>query len=123
MSIQEHPDHRAVESAHLDRRRSARLEVLGRIQGELRALDLPITVLNVSQGGFLMQAPLDFPLGGSHDFRFTAPGREPIVLTAHVVHVMSAIGAGSATYLLGLEFEQQDTAAREIATLLGFLDD
>jgi hypothetical protein len=104
----------------LDRRNSPRLEVLGRIRGELHALDMPVTLLNLSDGGFLMQAAVWFTLGGTHEFRFTVTGHPPIVLNARVVHALAASSGGQLTYVVGLEFENQDNQAvlDQIATLV-----
>jgi hypothetical protein len=98
-----------------DRGRTPRLEVLERIQGELRALDMPVTLLDLSYGGFLMEAPVDFIVGGSHDFRFTAARQALIVLCARVVH---SAPTGVATYVMGLEFEEADSAAVQDAVEL-----
>ena len=101
--------YKKTSQADIDRRADSRLEVLERIQGELRALDTPVTLLNLSYGGFLMQTPVDFTIGGSHDFRFTSGLETPIMLRARVVHTMRATAAGVRMYVVGLEFEDQET--------------
>src|SRR5262249_27247588 len=62
MSTQEHGSGTSV-AATVERRRAPRLQVLGRIQGELKPLDIPIRVLNISHGGFMVQAAVSFPVG------------------------------------------------------------
>src|SRR5262249_1275229 len=106
-----------------DRRHRSRVEVLERVQGELRALAMPVALLNLSQGGFLMQVPVAFTVGGCHDFRFTALGTNPIVLSARVIHTTSATD-GSAAYLVGLEFvEVDENTERDIDALIGLLQE
>src|SRR6476619_7533363 len=49
-----------------ERRRYPRIEILGRIKGVVRPLDVPITLLNLSLGGFLMQTPMEYRVGEIH---------------------------------------------------------
>ena len=117
------PQHGHASANPDERRRSPRLEVLAEIHGHVIALDVHITLLNISQGGFLMQAPVNFPVGAIHDFRFTARHREPVVLPARIVHAVRATAGGTASYVMGLEFVDRGTAAREqaIEGLIGVL--
>jgi hypothetical protein len=105
VSIQEHPSDEPAPST-IDRRRSARVEVLGRLRGHLRALGLPLTLMNLSEDGFLMEAPIQFLIGGSHEFRFTARGQPPVVLTARAIHTKSERGI----HVVGMEFEDRHSA-------------
>jgi PilZ domain len=106
---QEHEERELIPGE--DRRNSPRLEVLHRIHGKLRALDIPVRLLNLSYGGFLMEGPLEFTLGGTHDFRFTMPRKTPVVLLARVIHISRRMDTPAPTYVAGLEFEDQDDAA------------
>jgi hypothetical protein len=109
-------EHRHLDSGRgtIDHRRTPRVEVLGRIQGELRALDVPVTLLNLSRHGFLMECPVDFTIGGSHDFRFTLPGESPVDVCVRVIHATKAADDNS-TYVVGLEFEDQETSVAKEA--------
>lgn len=95
--------------ATIERRRSPRVEVLGRIDGQGGPLNVPVTLLNISLSGFMMQAPVDYPLGHILEFRFTVAEGDPIVLRARVVHVMRATGDQATSYVSGLEFAERDT--------------
>jgi hypothetical protein len=88
----------------IERRRSPRVEVLDRLQGHVRPLELPIALLNLSLEGFLMQASTDYPRGEIYEFRFSMADHDPIVLSARVVHTMRATAGPVASYLIGLEF-------------------
>ena len=107
-----------------ERRKSPRLEVLGRIRGELVPLAVPITLLELSQGGFSMQTTSDFPVGAIHAFRFTSSNRPAIVLHARIVHILRTSGGGGAvSYVIGLEFADRSRPDVEqaIKTLVSIL--
>jgi hypothetical protein len=110
-------------SVLVDRRRSPRLEVLEGIQGKLRPMDIPLTLLNLSDGGFMMQVPHQFQIGDVHEFRFTLGNGEPIVLSARVIHKMRASAGGVTSYVVGLEFVDCGTVVQRqaIAALVAFV--
>jgi len=93
-----------------ERRTHPRLEVLGRIHGGVVALDVPLTLLNMSAGGLSVQTPFRFPIGATHDFRFKWGDHAPIVLRAQVVHTLRATREGEVIYVTGLEFTGKDRA-------------
>jgi hypothetical protein len=103
-----------------DRRWNRRLEVLERIEGRVVPQDVPIAILNLSRGGFLVQAPIDFPIGSIQKFRFSVAAAEPITLHAQVIHARRASAVGTASYVIGLEFADGSTpiGARAIDTLM-----
>ena len=94
-----------------ERRRHPRIEILGRIKGAVRPLDVPITLLNLSLGGFLMQTPKEYHVGEIHEFQFTMGKKEPLVVRARIAHAMRATVDHKPVYLLGLEFVDRDTSA------------
>ena len=102
-----------------DRRRTPRVSVVARVYGHIVSLNLPTTLLNLSPGGFLMQSPVEFPVGAVEEFRFTANGID-LVLRARVVHAMTASRVDGPVYLTGLAFvdpnaDQQDAIARLVS--------
>ena len=105
--------------ATVERRRSIRIEVRERIEGHMRPFDVPITLVNVSRGGFLMQTPIKYGLGAIHEFHFTKGDDDPIALRARIVR-----GGGSAgQYQFGLEFVERGTSPCEegIESLIAWL--
>jgi hypothetical protein len=92
-----------------ERRRYPRLEILGRIKGVVRPLDVPITLLNLSLGGFLMQTPMEYRVGEIHEFQFTMGDKEPLIVRARIAHAMRATVDHEPVYLFGLEFVDRDT--------------
>ena len=96
-----------------ERRRYPRVEILGRIKGVVRPLDVPITLLNLSLGGFLMQTPMEYRVGEIHEFQFTMGDKEPLIVRARIAHTMRATVDHEAVYLFGLEFVDRATGAAD----------
>ena len=74
---------------------------------------MPITLLNVSLGGFLMQTPHQYQVGETHEFQLTMKDQEPFVVRARVAHVMRATVEHQALFLFGMEFVHTDQQAIE----------
>jgi hypothetical protein len=89
-----------------NRRRYPRLEVLGLVNGHLMPLDVPLTVLDLSQGGFSVHSSTPFPPGARHHFRFTTLRDEEIAVDATAVHcrLVAADAHGHVGYITGFEF-------------------
>jgi hypothetical protein len=98
-----------------ERRRYPRLEILGRVRGSIRPLDVPITLLNLSLGGFLMQTPMQYQIGETHEFQFTMAQKDPIVVRARIAHAMRVTVEHGPLFLFGLEFVETDERASELA--------
>ncbi len=98
-----------------DRRDSPRIEVPARIKAHLLSMmTVPITLVQISRGGFSMQLSHECRVGEIHDVRFWSdPGSpvvlSPVVLTATVVHALRTTDTKGATlYVAGLEFLEQE---------------
>jgi hypothetical protein len=117
--ICEHPQVTATP----ERRRYPRIEILGRIRGSVRPLDVPITLLNLSLGGFLMQTPMQYQIGETHEFQFTMGQNDPIVVLARIAHAMRVTVDHGPLYLFGLEFVDVDVrgSAAAIESLVSAL--
>jgi len=87
-----------------DRRQHPRMDVVVPVDGRVIPEDDQVVLLNVSEGGFLIQAPSELPCGAILAFRFTVAGSEPIELLGQVVHTKRLQETGDATYLVGVEF-------------------
>lgn len=86
-------------------------------------LDVPLTVRDLSQGGFSAESARPFPPGSRHHFRFTTPDHTEVALEATAVHcrLASAGGDGEVTYITGFEFVSDDASDRAIASLMSTL--
>ncbi|HEY7475364.1 MAG TPA: PilZ domain-containing protein [Vicinamibacterales bacterium] len=88
-----------------DRRRTPRIEVLSQFHGHSVTLGVPVTLLDISLGGFRIETSVVFPLGAIHEFRFTLGSGETIEVRARVLHCgLHTSPRGVLRYSAGLEF-------------------
>lgn len=95
--------------AEIEWRSSLRIDVLERITGQVGPGYVPVTLLNLSLGGCLMQASVEHSLGETLELRVTAAERDPIVIRARVAHAMRATAGEVTSYIAGLEFLDRGT--------------
>lgn len=102
------------------RRRFPRIEVLDLIDGHRVPLDVPLSVRDLSQGGFSIESPVPFPPGTYHHFRFTTAKRHEVSLDATVIHcrLASAGPDGQFTYVTGFEFHSDESTDESVASLM-----
>ena len=94
-----------------DRRRSARVEILGRVRGHAVSLDTAVTVRDISLVGMAIETPFAFPLGAVHDFRLTLGDGAHVVLQGRARHCRLLTGPDeTANYLTGFQFVDEDTS-------------
>jgi Tfp pilus assembly protein PilZ len=112
-------------SATPERRRYPRIEILGRVHGSVRPLNVSITLLNLSLGGFLMQTPMQYHIGETHEFQFTMAEQNPVVVRARIAHAMRVTVQHDPLYLFGLEFVDADVRETQhaIESLVSALQD
>lgn len=90
--------------AEIDRRREPRPDVSERIAGQIRPGNVPMTLLNVSLGGCLMQAPVAYAAGQTLELNVAVAERDPIVIRARVLHTMRTTAGEVTAYVCGLQF-------------------
>ena len=87
-----------------ERRTTARLEVNGRIHGELETMNLPVRVREISLGGFSIETPEPVP-DERHVVRFSVPNRWSISLSVWSRHSRPFCTTDGAThYVTGFEY-------------------
>jgi len=92
-----------------DRRRSPRIEILGRLHGHSVTLDAPVVVRDFSLGGMAMETPFPFPVGATHDFRLTLGDGALVELRGRVMHCTQVAQQDDASlYLSGVHFIDED---------------
>jgi len=79
----------------------------------IRPLQVSITLLNVSLGGFMMQTSHQYELGETHEFQLTMRGRSPFVVRARIAHAMRVTVEHRAMHLYGMEFVEDGTGPNE----------
>ena len=92
-----------------ERRKSKRVEILDRIHGHVVALDVAVTVLEMSLGGMRLETSFRFPTGSEHDFRLQMGDGSPLVLRGRVVRCLENIDRyGSTRYVSGIKFIDEE---------------
>jgi len=92
-----------------ERRRSARVEILGRLHGHDVSLDVPVTVREISLGGMAIETPFSFSPGAMQEFRLTLGDGAYVVLRGLAKHCRSLGASGSTlAYLTGFQFVDED---------------
>ncbi|HYN10686.1 MAG TPA: PilZ domain-containing protein [Vicinamibacterales bacterium] len=88
-----------------DRRRSPRIEILGRLHGHAVSLDVPVVVREISLGGMALETSFPFPIGAVHEFRLTLGDGAQVQLNGRVMHSRdTTVPGGQAVYLTGIQF-------------------
>lgn len=86
-----------------DKRESARIEILGKLAGEV-SVPAPIIIRDISQTGVLVECGFPLILGSGHDLRLHL-GDDYVVVKARVVRCHVAdIGRELVRHVAGLEF-------------------
>jgi hypothetical protein len=101
-----------------ERRGVPRLQVLGRIQGRVVSLPLPVELRDMGPSGFSVESPLPFPLGARRLFLFTTAGGLQVLIEGAAAHCWH--DGKAARYVTGFRFMHSrltDTSA-DIGVLL-----
>jgi len=77
--------------------------VLGRIQGRLVSLPLPVELRDMGPGGFSVESPLPFPEGARRLFLFTTAGGLQVLIEGAAAHCRPD-DRGDAGYITGFRF-------------------
>jgi hypothetical protein len=111
---------RSVPQADLvDRRRSPRLELLGRLHGHVVSLNLDVIVRDVSLGGLAIETEFSFPVGALHEFRLTLTDGSSSELAARVVYSKPA-PQRAGYFVTGFQFlDDGSTAGFAVSELIG----
>lgn len=88
-----------------ERRRSARIEILGHLHGRVVSLDVPVRVREISLGGMAIETAVLFTEGTLHDFRLTLGDGAQVVLRGQARHCRNIAAEGQhPLYVTGFEF-------------------
>jgi hypothetical protein len=104
------------------RRRSARLQLLGEVHGQMVGIALPIVVRDISDGGFSIVTSIEFPQDAVHRFELAleSDSRPSIQVQARVVHGRLLAGDPEVLYVTGFAFtdDQPHTSKSDIRALV-----
>jgi hypothetical protein len=88
-----------------DRRRSPRIEILGRLHGHIASLDVNVTVLEMSLGGLSMETDFSFPIDAIHEFRLTLGDGTSVTLQGRVRYCRAKTKPdGAQVFITGVQF-------------------
>lgn len=92
-----------------DRRRSTRIELLGKLHGHTVSLELPVRVIQISLGGMAIETHVPFPVGAVHAFRLTLGDDSTTEIVGRVMHCRDTAPAGAEPlYVTGIQFVDDD---------------
>lgn len=101
-----------------ERRRTPRVQAVGQLVGEPLSFDSPVTVLDLSTGGFSIETKLPLSLGETHEFRFSLGDRVSVIVLARIVHQRDASRGPAGTRIVGFEFLDTSEEAKEGRAIL-----
>jgi hypothetical protein len=102
-----------------ERRRSPRIQILGRVHGHVASLDVAVKVREMSIGGLSMETEFPFPIGAQHDFSLTLGDGASVHLTGQVVYSREiAREDGSKLWLTGVQFTHDESEAPAVDVFL-----
>lgn len=106
-----------------NRRRFPRLETVGLIDGHLLPVESPLTIRDLSLGGFSTESSVPFTPGTSYAFRFTSAMGVVANLGATAVHcrLTHVSGEGRHQYQTGFEFVETAGQRASIESLVELL--
>jgi len=100
-----------------------RLQVLGVVGGQVMPLNAPLTLIDLTQGGFSVRSATSFPPGARHQFRFGTTSDHELTIEAISVHCcLTYVDAdGHVAYVSGLEFASTPSNDKAVAALIARL--
>jgi len=100
-------------------RRAPRLRVSGQIRGHVVELDAAVNVVEIGLDGFSLESPIDLPLGGIFEFRFTLHDGSDVYARARVVHCRPQGSRNvPSVYVAGLAFVEDTWRGRSTGDLI-----
>lgn len=98
-----------------DRRRSPRIELMGRLHGHSVSLDLPLKVTQISLGGMAIETSVSFPVGAVHRFRLTLGDDSTTELTGRVMHSRNTAADGAPPlFHTGIQFVDEQESHEDV---------
>jgi len=85
----------------LDRRLTPRVKLTCPMGGRIPSLNLSVTMVECSDGGFSTRSQRHLPIGSLYDFNFTTSDHKQIDVTARVVHSLRASSSTRPLFFTG----------------------
>lgn len=88
-----------------ERRRSPRIELMGRLDGHSASLDLSVKVVQMSVGGMAIETAVPLPAGTVHVFRLTLGDDSTTDLSGRIMHSRNTAPDGATpVFRTGVQF-------------------
>jgi hypothetical protein len=87
-----------------ERRRAARVEILGQIHGRLVTLEADVKVRELSLGGMSLESEIQFPEGAIHQFELFLGDGARVAVSAVARHSRPVPAGTGHRYLTGFQF-------------------
>jgi hypothetical protein len=105
-----------------ERRQSPRISVVGVLNGKSATVVGPLTLRDISPGGFAVESRDEFTSDRPHQFELSSSWGRRVVVEARVVHcVRMKTPAGQFRYRTGFAFVETAALPKSIATLIAEL--
>jgi len=91
-----------------DRRRSPRIEILGRLHGHTVAFDVPILVREISLGGMSVETEVPLAEGALQEFLLTLGDGSTIDLVGRVMYCRPTSDDAVPGYVCGVQFTDDE---------------
>jgi len=101
-----------------ERRRSPRVELMGRVHGELISANLPVQVREISLGGMSIETREGFENGSILSFVLTLGDGAGVLVAGRIVYSRLLDGSDPAMYVSGLEFVDEDGEEGGVSNLV-----
>jgi len=105
-------------SQSTDRRRSPRVELMGRVHGQLVSANLPIQVREISLGGMSIETREGFDTGSVLNLMLTLGDGAGVLVAARIVYSRLIDGSDPVMYVSGLEFVDEDGEDGRVSDLV-----
>ena len=99
-----------------ERRRRPRVTVLGSLYGRLVALDVPVSVRNISLSGMSIETEIPFPIGTSHAFEILLGDETVVRVAGEIIHCNRVEEDADDRYVSGIRFTDEEP--ENVATLM-----
>jgi len=87
-----------------ERRTSPRVEVLGKMRGQVVSMDVPVAVREISLGGMSIETQQGFQVGSVQDFYLTLGDGSGVELMGRIVYSRLTTDATRNFYVSGIQF-------------------
>lgn len=103
-----------------ERRRSPRLQILGRLHGHAVSMNIDVQVREISLGGMAIETTFAFPIGAVHEFRLELADGSNTQLLGRVVHCRPELRSGEQTiFVTGIAFiDESDPVSPTVGDLI-----